>query len=76
MELGDHAVRFRFLVRDRAGQFAGAFDATATSALATPSQSTAVEIVRSAQRASLRSVCRAYRRVPDYDYRLPQASLG
>src|SRR5215218_3364517 len=27
MDLGDHAARFRFLVRDRAGQFMAAFDA-------------------------------------------------
>ena len=27
MDLGDHVTRFRFLVRDRAGQFTAAFDA-------------------------------------------------
>jgi putative transposase len=27
MDLGEHAARFKFLVRDRAGQFTAAFDA-------------------------------------------------
>jgi putative transposase len=27
MDLGEHAARFRFLVRDRAGQFTASFDA-------------------------------------------------
>jgi len=27
MDLGEHAARFRFLVRDRAGQFAASFGA-------------------------------------------------
>ena len=27
MDLGEHVTRFRFLVRDRAGQFTGSFDA-------------------------------------------------
>jgi putative transposase len=32
MDLGDHAADFRFLVRDRAGQFTGSFDALLASA--------------------------------------------
>ena len=32
MDLGEHAARFRFLIRDRAGQFTAGFDAVLSGA--------------------------------------------
>jgi putative transposase len=45
MDLGDRAGRFKFLIRDRARQFTGAFDAVVTSA--------GVEVMKGPARASL-----------------------
>jgi putative transposase len=56
MDLGDRAGDFRFLVRDRAGQFTSSFDAVLAS-----TGITAVKIPPRSPRASLRGTVRAHR---------------
>jgi hypothetical protein len=55
-DLGEHAGRFRFLIRDRAGQFTEAFDAVLSSAR--------IEVVKTATQPESERLCRplgAYR---------------
>ena len=54
MDLGDQAERFRFLVRDRAGQYTGSFDAVLADA--------GIEVVKIPLRC-LRANCYAERLV-------------
>jgi putative transposase len=54
MDLGDRAADFRFLVRDRAGQFTAAFDAALAS--------TGIEAAKNSTAVSLRErLCRTFR---------------
>jgi putative transposase len=67
MHLGDHVGRFRFLVRDRAGQFAGSFDAVLADAgievVKIPPRITASELLRRTVRSDRQ--IRAHRPNPD-----------
>jgi putative transposase len=67
MDLGDRAADFRFLVRDRAGQFTVSFDAVLADA-----GIEAVKIPPRSSRERLRGTVRAHR--PDRGYR-PDADL-
>ena len=51
MDFGEHAARFRFLIRDRAGQFTAGFDAVLSGA--------GIEVVKIPPRIPSERFCRA-----------------
>ena len=73
MDLGDRAADFRFLVRDRAGQFTASFDALLAGAWHRGREDPAPEPARECLRGEIRAHCPDRGRRPDADLR-PAAS--